>query len=209
MMLVLLLVSLGMTGVAHADCKSEVDAAFEKLRHSASFRMRTTIVGEQGALKMTVDYVLPDRMHQKVQLTGSEGAVELIVIGKKAWSNNGQEWAEMPAEYAEHVANQVRQSVVEPPARDSEYICLGDKELEGKVYTAYQALISANPSLDRTADALRGVRHVQTVYIDKGSLLPERNIVTTEKSDEVRLFDGTFSFPEGLKVEAPTVAANP
>jgi len=58
---------------AHADCQTDVDAAFGKLRASKSFRLRTTILNPQGSLKMSVDYVLPDRMHQKVTLnTGSD-----------------------------------------------------------------------------------------------------------------------------------------
>ena len=54
---------------ALADCKGEVDQAFSKLRGSKNFRLETKIVNEQqGSLTMTVDYILPDRMHQRVSL---------------------------------------------------------------------------------------------------------------------------------------------
>jgi hypothetical protein len=170
--------------------------------------MRTTIVNAQGSLKMTVDYVLPDRMHQKVLLTGGSGTVELIVIGTKAWSNNGQGWVEMPAAFAEHVAGQIKETVAAPPPRETDFSCLGEKEFEGKTYAAYRAVL-VTPEAQPQAASPGG--DIQTVYIDKTSGLPERNIVTADATSEQRLFDGTFSFPEVLAIEPPaaTIAAPP
>jgi hypothetical protein len=195
-------------GTAAADCKSDVNAAFEKLRASKAFRMKTTIVNEQGSLKMSVDYVLPDRMHQKVSLSTGSGPLELIVIGTKAWSNNGQGWAEMPANFAEHVAGQIKQSIAEPPPSNSDFTCLGDKELEGKSYAAYRALLAAPQAEGQSQGASSGT-NIQTVYIDKTTGLPERNIVTADLASEKRLFDGTFSFPEAITIEAPAIGPVP
>jgi hypothetical protein len=193
---------------AAADCKSDVNAAFEKLRASKAFRMKTTIVNEQGSLKMSVDYVLPDRMHQKVSLSTSSGPLELIVIGTKAWSNNGQGWAEMPANFAEHVAGQIKQTVAQAPPNDSDFTCLGDKELEGKSYAAYRAVLAV-PTPEGQAPSANLVTNIQTVYIDKTTGLPERNIVTADLASEKRLFDGTFSFPETLTIEPPPIGPVP
>ncbi len=192
---------------AAADCKSDVNGAFDKLRQSASFRMRTTIVNDQGSLRMTVDYVPPDRMHQKVTVSNGDGPLELIVIGTRAWSNNGQGWAELPPTYAEHVAGELKATVADPPAQDTEFVCLGDVELEGKSYAAYRAWIAAKPGAD--AGATGGPRNVQTVYVDKATGLPERNIVTPERALEKRIFDGTFSFPDALSIAPPDVASAP
>jgi hypothetical protein len=191
---------------AAADCQSEVNAAFDKLRQSRAFRVRTTIVNENGSLKMTVDYVLPDRMHQKVSVSSGAGPVELIVIGGRAWSNNGQGWAEMPTTFAEHVAGQIKQSIVEPPLETASFACLGDKELEGKAYAAYRAVIAvatgqSGPGASRSS--------LQTVYVDKATGLPERNIVTADSGSDERLFDGTFSFPQELSIEPPVARATP
>lgn len=194
------------TGAALADCKEDVDGAFEKLRHSTSFRMRTTIVNEQGSLSMTVDYVLPDRMHQRIMTTGAEGVLELIVVGTKAWSTNGRGWAELPPEYAERVSTELKTTVAEAPTQKTRFICLGDKELEGKTYAAYRAWIPVTPDADMTRD---GPRNVQTVYIDKVTGLPERNIVTADKFDDKRLFDGTFSFPPAITIDPPETSATP
>ena len=54
---------------ANADCTSEVNDAFAKLRKSSAFRMQTTITNPQGTLTMSNDYVLPDRIHQTVSMS--------------------------------------------------------------------------------------------------------------------------------------------
>ncbi len=41
------------------------------------------------------------------------------------------------------------------------------------------------------------------VYIDKALGVPVRNIVTPEADPNKRLFDGTFSLRDGLKIEPP------
>ncbi len=210
MRLSILVLSLLLAVPAHAaaDCKSDVNTAFEKLRASKAFRMKTTIVNEQGSLRMSIDYVLPDRMHQKVSLSTGSGQVELIVIGTKAWSNNGQGWAEMPANFAEHVADQIKQSVVEPPQSNNDFTCLGDKEFEGKSYAAYRAVLAVPLPEGQSQGASTGT-NIQTVYIDKATGLPERNIVTADLASEKRLFDGTFSFPPSISIEPPPTVPMP
>ena len=193
-----------------ADCSSDVKAAFEKLRNSASFRLDTTISNEQGTLTMGVDYVLPDRMHQTVKLSTSEaGAMEMILVGDKVWSNQGQGWAEVPPAFAAAIAKQMKETVVEAPKESSEFACLGEVEFEGKRYLAYRAKLAppkpkgAAPIPSRQAVPASTAANLQTVYIDKATGLPTRNIVTSENDQSKRLFDGTFSMPQGLKIEPP------
>lgn len=194
-------------GVSAADCKLEVDQAFSKLRGSKGFRLETKIVNEQqGTLHMTVDYQLPDRMHQRVAL-GDQAAqkMETIAIGSKVWSNQGQGWSEVPANFAEVIAKQLKESVAEPSKSKLEYECLGEQTFEGKPYLAYKALLppaaeeQAKGETSKPAEAA----NVQTVYIDKQSGLPVRNVVTKGASSDTRLFDGTFSTPEDIVINAP------
>jgi hypothetical protein len=196
--------------VSHADCSSDVKAAFDKLRKSESFRLDTTISNEQGTLTMGVDYVLPDRMHQTVKLSTSEaGAMEMILVGDKVWSNQGQGWAEVPPAFAAAIAKQMKETVVEAPKENSEFACLGEVEFEGKRYLAYRAKLAPPKSTgtvpipNKEAVPLSTATNLQTVYIDKETGLPTRNIVTTENDQSKRLFDGTFSRPQGLKIEPP------
>lgn len=198
---------LSTTAAAYADCSSEVNDAFAKLRKSAAFSMETKITNEQGTLTMSNDYVLPDRMHQRVSLsTGDAGTMEMILIGDKAWSNHGQGWVPLPPDFAGKVAKQMKETVTEPPKDDSKFTCLGEVELEGKTYNAYQAARSSGtagtPGAAATA-AGSDAPNVQTVYVDKATGLPARNVVTPKDDPKKRLFDGTFAVRDGLKIEAP------
>ncbi len=128
-------------GTAHADCTSEVNDAFAKLRKSSAFRMETKITNPQGTLTMSNDYVLPDRMHQSVSMSGdgAPGAMEMILIGGKAWSNQGNAgWAEVPDKFATTIAKQMKETVVEPPKDQSQFECLGEVTFEGKTYAGYR-----------------------------------------------------------------------
>jgi hypothetical protein len=201
---------------AGADCTSQVNDAFAKLRKSTAFNMQTTIVNEQGKLTMSNDYVMPDRMHQRVSLsTQGPKTMEMILIGDKAWSNHGEGWAPLPPQFAEQVAKQMKETVAEPPKDASSYECLGDVEFEGKTYAAYRAArpakkddkkadtVEAEPEGEDKADASADTPNVQTVYIDKETGLPARNIVTPKQDPEKRLFDGTFSLRDGLTIDPP------
>jgi hypothetical protein len=201
-------------GQAFADqpCKEQVDAAFAKLRDAKAFRLETTITNADGTLKMKADYVLPDRMHQVVTVTGQPIAMEMIVIGKRAWSNERGVWAELPTSFADTVANQLKETVAEPPKVATDYKCAGDKEFEGKTYTLYQGTLAMPLTAEAKDKGPRvsslSVPNQQNVYIDKGTGLPVRNIVTPVTDPNKRLFDGTFTIVHDLSIEPPAVTAN-
>jgi len=201
-------------GPALADqpCKDQVDAAFAKLREAKAFRLETTITNAEGTLKMKADYVLPDRMHQVVTVTGQPMTMEMIVIGKRAWSNERGVWAELPPQFADTVANQIKETVAEPPKVATDYKCVGDKDFEGKSYTLYQGVLPMPLSADAKDKGPRvsavSVPNQQNVYIDKATGLPARNIVTPVTDSNKRLFDGTFTVVHNLAIEPPAVTAN-
>lgn len=198
---------------ARADCTSEVNDAFAKLRGTKAFNMHTKITNASGTLTMSNDYVLPDRMYQQLSLSnGAPGKMEMILIGDKAWSNQGEHgWVPLPPEFATKVAKQMKETVVEPPKDKSEYECLGDVKFEGKTYAAYRAKRAAGPNEKSQKDREKPTPqdqaatqpNVQTVYIDKTTGLPARNIVTPEDAPDKRLFDGTFSLRKDIKIEPP------
>jgi hypothetical protein len=193
-------------GHAHADCKAEVDQAFTKLRGSKSFRLETKIVNEQqGTLHMTVDYQLPDRMHQRVALGDQAQKMETIAIGGKVWSNQGQGWSEVPANYAEVISKQLKETAAEPSKSKLEYECLGEATFEGKPYLAYKAALPPVADERTQGETAKPAEpaNVQTLYVDKVTGLPVRNVVTKGAGSETRLFDGTFSTPEGIAINAP------
>jgi hypothetical protein len=189
---------------AAADCTADVNEAFARLRKTGAFSMETKISNEQGTLTMSNDYVLPDRMHQRVSLSTGGGTMEMILIGDRAWSNHGQGWVPLPPEFAVKVAKQMKETVAEPPKDESSFTCLGEVELEGKKFLAFQAARSAGEAgAPGAAAPSPDAPNVQTVYLDKESGLPVRNIVTSKSDPKTRLFDGTFTLRKDLKIEAP------
>lgn len=189
---------------AAADCTSDVNDAFAKLRKSAAFRMETKITNAQGSLTMSNDYVLPDRMHQTVSMSsGGPEKMEMILVSGKAWSNQSNAgWAEVPPDFASKIAQQMKETVTEAPKDTSQFECLGDVEFEGKTYAAYRTKRAPASDGKTAADPNPGTT-VQTVYIDKALGIPVRNVVTSETEPDKRLFDGTFSLRDGLKIEPP------
>lgn len=202
------------SGSAFADqsCKDQVDAAFAKLREAKAFRLETTITNADGSLKMKADYVLPDRMHQIVEVSNQPMPMEMIVIGKRAWSNQKGVWAELPQSFADTVANQIKETVAQPPKVGTDYKCVGDKDFEGKTYSVYQGTLAMPLAADAKDKGPRvsavSVPNQQSVYIDKVTGLPARNIVTPVTDPSKRLFDGTFTVVPNLTIEPPAVTAN-
>ena len=199
------------SNAALADCKAEVDAAFSKLREGKGFRLETKIVNEQqGSLTMTVDYILPDSMHQSVSLGDSPTKMEMIAIGGKVWSNQGQGWAEVPANFAEVITKQLKETVAAPSKSTASYDCLGEQEFEGKKYVAYRSALplqaEEKAKSEAAAPEAKPGAGVQTVYVDKATGLPVRNVVTKADAADKRLFDGTFSVPSDLDIKPPAEA---
>ena len=81
-------------------CRDEVAASLQKLRNSSWFRMDTTMITENGPTNLQVDYVLPDRVHQKASVISQPGTQEVILVGKEAWSNEGTGWRILPSDIA-------------------------------------------------------------------------------------------------------------
>jgi hypothetical protein len=192
---------------ANSSCKEQVDAAFAKLRDAGKFRLETTIKNKDGILKMQAEYVLPDRMHQTVTL-GTDGVpMEMIVVGKKAWSNGGNGWAELPEGFAQTVANQIKDSVADAPKVSTDYKCEGDKEFEGKTYAFYHGVLAMPLPADGKDKGPRvsavTVPNQQNIYIDKATGIPVRNIVTPVTAPDQRLFDGKFTVLKDLDIEPP------
>ena len=59
------------------------------------------------------------------------------------------------------------------------------------------------PKSEAAAPDAKPAAGVQTVYVDKASGLPVRNIVTKADAADKRLFDGTFSVPSDLDIKPP------
>lgn len=193
------------------DCTSAVTAAFDKLRNSKAFRMETKITNAQGHLDLTVDFMPPDRMHQKVRIDGQPQEMEMIVIGEKAWSNQGQGWVALPENFSTEVAKQVKATMAGATKAEAKYDCGTEETIDGRPAAAYVAELKApeveKPGMSKGSEATPAVPpNKQTLYIDKETGLPVRNVVTDGKDANKRLFDGWFRMASGIAIEPPRTA---
>lgn len=141
-----------------ADCRAEIDAAFQKLQMPGrAFRRVTTIdpivpvIGPRGVriLGETAEFIPPDRERRILEYIGGRPPNppnELIRVGERAWTRQGQQWLE-----GSHWMDQYI-----PPSgvarAQTLFECLGTVVFEGKTYAGY-----------RTGDAQRDV----VVTVDK------------------------------------------
>ncbi len=179
-------------------CRDEVAAALQKLRNSSWFRMETSMITENGLTNMTIDYVLPDRMHQKVNVVGHPVVQEVILIGDKAWSNEGQGWRVLPADITGQLMTQMRENVLTAQEEVGNYICKGRVKLDGKDVMSYK-LEDEGPE---NAPASNNEAY-RMFYVDAMTGLPTRNAIVTSGREDKPIFKTSYSFPLDLKVEPP------
>lgn len=182
-------------------CRDEVSAALQKLRNSSWFRMETTMITENGLTNMQVDYVLPDRMHQKVNVVGQPVVQEVILIGKEAWSNEGDGWRILPTDIADQLVTQMRDNVLTEQKDVGNYSCKGRTKLDGKDVDSYKLE-------DEPPENSQGTRNeaYRLFYVDAMTGLPVRNAIVTPGREDKPVFKTSYSFPIDLKIEAPTDA---
>ena len=98
--------------------------------------MQTSMVSEHGPISMTVDYIPPDRMHQRVTHKLTQRARHTILVGPRAWvGEDGTTWKELSVEQAAEVAEGVRDGL--GAADRVRHDCLGRTMIDGKPYLGY------------------------------------------------------------------------
>ncbi len=191
---------------AFATCKEEVAAAFEKQRKAQSFRMVTNMVSEQGPLEMTVDYILPNRMHQTVKVATNPAGVETILIFDRAWTSEGKGWTPVPAEFVDELTTQMNETVLKPPSDLIDYACLGKVTVDGKEYFAYRGEEDKSKKIPGTPQADPPVR---MLYVDPETGLPARNIAAIASRIDKPFFKTVYTYPKDIAIEPPPSASSP
>jgi len=179
-------------------CRDEVAAALQKLRNSSWFRMETTMITENGLTNMMVDYVLPDRMRQKVSVVGKSGEQEVILVGNKSWGNEGEGWRLLPDELTSQLVAQMRDNVLSQQTDVGNYSCKGRVKLDGRDVMSYK--LEDEPGKDGTKSQNEAFR---MFYVDVTTGLPMRNAIITSGREDKPIFKTSYSFPIDLKVEPP------
>ncbi|MGQ0456168.1 MAG: hypothetical protein ACT4OU_03795 [Hyphomicrobium sp.] len=186
-------------------CRDEVASALQKLRKSSWFRMTTTMITEQGPTAMEVDYILPDKMHQKVEITVSNHKSEMILVGDEGWSKSGEaDWTPLPAATVSDLQTQMQHSVLDEQTDVGNYSCKGRTQFEGREVLSYK--LEDAPAKDSTSPKNETFR---MFYVDATTGLPVSNALLAPGRETKPLFKAVYAFPLDMKIEPPKSAAKP
>lgn len=179
-------------------CSDEVAASLQKLRKSSWFRMISNMITENGPSTMEVDYILPDRMHQKVTNTVTKASSEIILIGSEAWSRRGDGgWTPLPANVAGQLLTQLEESVLAEQKDVGAYTCTGKTKVDGHDVMSYR--LENEPVKGETFKN----QTYRVFYVDAMTGLPYSNALLVPGRDDKPIFKTTYAFPLDLKIEAP------
>jgi len=181
-----------------SSCKDQVAAAFAKQRSSPAFSMVAQIKNDAGPVEITVDYIAPDRMRQRI-VAKDQAALETVLVGTRAWSRQGPNWEELMPAIAQTIIAQVREAVVDPPKDVSEFECLDKVTIDGKEYLGYRSVEKGSAQPAPGASAARPVH--RAVYVDPQSGLPAINLVEEDAPGATPVFKGVYSYPTDLVIE--------
>ena len=197
---------------AFADCKEEVLAALDKQRKASGFRMETNMVSEQGPVKMTVEYMPPDRMRQIVTVAVNPAPVESILVGGKAWIKDGDAWKELAPDITGEMVNQLDETLGDDRGTIGTVACLGSTAIDSLELMAYRVENDAQVGPeDRSPDAKEKARAaladearpLRMFYIDPKTGLPMRSVFARANKLDKPIFKATYTYPPDIKIEAP------
>jgi hypothetical protein len=204
--------TLALSAAAEAGCKEEVSTALDRQRKTSGFRMETMMLSEDGKVDMTVDYVLPDRMHQIVKSTKDPEPVETIVVGNTAWSRRKSDpWVVLNPEITSQLVKQMQETLGDDPGQLGSFDCLGKQPVGGKDALAYQGENDSEGEDDGPKDVSPAAkdkpklpdRPVRVIYVDPTTGLPLRSVFGRANRLDKPIFESTYSYPVDLKIESP------
>ena len=185
-------------------CRDEVATALSKLRKSSWFRMSTTMITEVGPTAMIVDYVLPDRMYQKVTETLTNKTSEVVLVGEQAWANQGAGWMALPNSTMNDLRTQIYENVLKEQEDVGNYACKGRTQLDGRDVLSYK--LEDEPPKDSTSPRNEMYR---MFYVDAMTGLPISNALLSPGRENAPLFKATYTFPIDMKIEPPKDVVQP
>jgi hypothetical protein len=189
----------GSEAKAPNPCRDDVAAALGKLRKSSWFTMTSHMITEKGPATMQVDYILPDRMHQKITNVATKKTSEIILVGMEAWSREGEgQWTPLKAKIAGQLQTQMQESVIDQQKDVGEYTCNGRTKHEGRDVASYK--LESQPGKE---DKFKNQTY-RMFYIDAMTGLPVSAELLVPGHEERPIFKTTYAFPLDLKIEPPT-----
>lgn len=190
--------------VVAADCRTDVVDAFERQRKAGTFRMVANVVGAQGPMTLTLDYVLPDKLHQTIKFAIQPTPIEAVLIGAEAWVNEGQGWRDASKDEKDELNRQLAQVSEETGEQLGQFDCLGSSSVDGQRLNAFLAIEGPrDKSKPATAPVNKDNRAERIIYVDPTTGLPARTILALPGKYDKPVFKAEYSYPADIKVERP------
>ncbi len=202
-----LVVSAAFAAPALADCSTEVALSVQAMGKQKFLHKETHAFGESGPFKLTVEYQLPDRMRQVLTPLTEGKEVEAIVVGDKAWTNNGEGWQESPQGEAQQLVTYMIKSSSQIYQEVGKFECIGSETIEGRPLRAYRGLDEAPkiPGKEGATQAPTKNEAVRIFYLDPVSGLPARSIFARKDMLDKPIFKEIYTYPTDIKIEPPDV----
>jgi len=193
------------SSAALADCRTEVEGAFQKLQMPGrAYRRVTTmasfvhITDTRGVpiFRETAEFILPDRKRRILDYVGDKPSSEWVRVGDRTWMHEGQRWLEG---YVWMDQDVFLSGVGSPPVS---FECLGAVVFDGKTYTGYGAndpttawivveVGEAGPKLRRT------------ILVDGETGLLAYEIFTGAGQLDSPFWKIQFTYPRDISIEPP------
>jgi hypothetical protein len=190
---------------AMADCSSEVQLAVKKQGQQKFLRKETQMISEQGPVKMTVEYQLPDRMRQVISLIADPRQTETVVVGRKAWSNAGDGWREVGAQETDQLVQYMKESSAQMDQEVGKFECLGGETVDGKQLRAYRGIEEEAKELSKNGLPPPKSQNeaARIIYLDPETGLPAQSIFARPAMLDKPIFKEVYTYPADLKIEQP------
>ena len=214
-----------------ADCRSEVEAAFQKLEMpDRPYRSEMTITGPDLTLSQahreTTEFIPPDRMRRIADSPYwfvrilfyfmGQDPIETIRIGDRTWERVDKKWVESP--YGPKFPQETFPFKALPS--HTAFACLEAVRFEGRTYAGYQASfrpttvatvqmdhMSSSKMQEEKERALKTLREAppkwRTVLVDRETGLPAYDIITLTSELDSPTLTTRHTYPRRLAIEPP------
>lgn len=180
-------------GLAHADPKAEVFAAWDAMIAAKSYRARIETSAGDQTFRQSVEMVIPDRM----RITGGPGG-DLVITPEGAWIRiPGQDWMEAPPGTAAVSKQYMSPEFVEQAKAGVKSVeALGDESVAGKPAKTYR--------IEQTMTMMGIEAQTSTkLYVDTASGRPVRQEVDAVSMGRNSRTVQDIEYVSGLEIAAP------
>ena len=195
---------LAAAGPALADCSTEVALAVNSQGKQKFLRKETSMITEAGPAKMVVEYATPDRMRQILTPLTEGKPVESVVVGDKAWTNNGEGWKVSPSHEADQLVQFMIKSIAQVYQEVGKFECTGLETIDGRELRGYRGLDEPPPSApgQKPEEKIKN-EAIRMVYLDPKTGLPARSMLGRPGHMDKPIFMEVYTYPDTIVIEPP------